>query len=95
MITLLKYLVVWLVCAIATFSAMFVIGSFCSMSLDINEWTNGGGRFGLAVVAIIGGFMGVCGVSDMERLESMTKDEREKELARRAAAERDHSHADY
>lgn len=94
MIGMLKIVAVWLICTLSAFLIVFVIGSFCSLSLDITSWTNPGGRFAIAFCTAIVGVMGVCGYLDHSETLSMTKEERDKKLARRAQEERDF-HADY
>lgn len=92
MSTLLRNLAIWLVAAISAFAIMYVIGSFCTMSLDITSWTSGWGRFGLIVVAAFIGGGWLESVIETERRRSLSPFQHEKALA--AFKER-HSHADY
>jgi len=92
MTTLLKNLAIWLVCTIGAFAAMYLIGSFCVMSLDITIWTSKGGRFGLVFIAGILGSACVSAVEEADRRKALTPYEREKALD---LHQKRHSHADY
>lgn len=92
MSTLLKNQAMWLVATIGVFATIYVIGSFCVMSLDITTWTSGWGRLGLVFLSsCIGGGM-IEAINDAERRRSMSPAEREKAEAEHQAR---HSHADY
>lgn len=82
MSALLKNQAMWLVATISVFATMYVIGSFCTMSLDITTWTSGWGRLGLIFLSsCIGGGM-VEAINEAERRRSKSPAEIEKAWAR-------------
>lgn len=76
-------LLVWLAGSALLFLAMYLIGSFCTWSLDITQWTSGFGRFWMLFGSLVpAGFLTGIGYEVTEAARINQKELAEREAAR-------------